>query len=160
MASIQRHDRAPYFRLKDQSGARRSLDQYHGRNLVLLFYDHDDTPETVQEVAAFGDAAARFAALHTDVIGVCADPPRAHRRFAQLHHVNFPLLSDRRHRLAKAVGVFDNDHQRTEPTTVIIDADGRVEKVYEGGRPDRHAEQVLQHLAGLDRAEHWPSRPA
>jgi thioredoxin-dependent peroxiredoxin len=37
-------DQAPHFRVKDDSGATVSLQDFHGRNLILYFYPKANTP--------------------------------------------------------------------------------------------------------------------
>ena len=42
-------DRAPDFRLRDQNGVERALQDLQGRPLVLFFYPKDDTPGCTAE---------------------------------------------------------------------------------------------------------------
>ncbi len=44
MAILNRGERAPDFRLPDQHGTLRRLDQYRGHYLVLWWYPKADTP--------------------------------------------------------------------------------------------------------------------
>ena len=86
------------------------------------------------------------------MIGVSKDQPAAQLRFKEAHGLPFPLLSDPDARVQKAYGVWKEKsmYRRkvmgTERTTVVIGADGRVERVFPKVKVDGHVESVLEAL--------------
>lgn len=86
------------------------------------------------------------------MIGVSKDQPAAQLRFKEEHGLPFPLLSDPDARVQKAYGVWKEKSMYgrkvmgTERTTVVIGADGRVERVFPKVKVDGHVESVLEAL--------------
>jgi peroxiredoxin Q/BCP len=113
----------------------------------LYFYPRDGTPGCTREACAFRDAWTRLAATGAQVIGVSSDDVASHARFAREHHLSFPLLSDDGGAIARAYGV-----RRTfgleSRVTFIIDAEGRVARVFANVDPAVHADQVIAALQG------------
>jgi len=52
------------------------------------------------------DAQAGLAKAGVAVVGVSPDPPEKQKAFDGKYHLNFPLLSDTGHAVAKAYGVW------------------------------------------------------
>ena len=52
------------------------------------------------------DAQADLAKAGVSVVGVSPDPPEKQKKFDEKYHLNFPLLSDTDHAVAKAYGVW------------------------------------------------------
>ena len=52
------------------------------------------------------DAQADVAKAGVSVVGVSPDPPEKQKKFDEKYHLNFPLLSDTDHAVAKAYGVW------------------------------------------------------
>jgi thioredoxin-dependent peroxiredoxin len=71
------------------------------QHLVLYFYPKDFTYGCTREACAFRDHDDDFKSLGAVVIGVSPDSPERHREFAAQHRLDFPLISDPDHELAK-----------------------------------------------------------
>jgi thioredoxin-dependent peroxiredoxin len=86
------------------------------------------------------------------VVGISKDTPAAQRKFKEKHDLPFPLLSDADVEVQKAWGVWKEKNMYgkkvmgTERTTVIVDADGKVEKVFPKVKVDGHVENVLAEV--------------
>jgi peroxiredoxin Q/BCP len=141
--------RAPAFQLPRDGGGTVSLSDYAGRKLVLFFYPRADTPGCTKEAIDFTRLAGAFAESQTGVLGVSADPPRAQEAFRDKHQLATPLVSDERHEMLEAYGVWGEKsmYGRTflgiVRTTVLIGADGRVLKIWRNVKVDGHADEVL-----------------
>jgi peroxiredoxin Q/BCP len=145
---VRVHDSAPEFRAADQSGHARTLREFRGHTVVLYFYPRDGTPGCTREACAFRDAWDRLAAAGAQVIGVSSDDVASHRRFADEHHLSFPLLADGDGRIADSYGVrrilgFD------ARVTFLIDREGRVAQVYPDVDPGVHADEVIRAVQTL-----------
>jgi peroxiredoxin Q/BCP len=147
--------KAPAFKLPDQNGDDISLANFAGQKLVLYFYPKADTPGCTQEAMDFSKLANSFAKAGTAVLGVSADPVGKLVRFRQKHGLSVPLLSDERHAMLEAYGVwgektlYGRKFMGVKRTTVLIGPDGRVAKLWQNVKVPGHAEAVLAAAKAL-----------
>lgn len=143
---------APAFSLPADDGSTVSLASLRGKSVVLYFYPKDDTPGCTKEACGFRDAAADFAAKNAIVLGVSKDSTASHARFKSKFGLNFTLLSDPTAETIAAYGSWGQKRfmGRTFDgilrTTVLIDADGKVKKLYPKVSPETHADEILGDL--------------
>ena len=141
--------KAPAFRLPRDGGSTVSLSDFSGKKLVLFFYPRADTPGCTKEAIDFTRLAKSFAENQTAILGVSADPPKVQEAFRNKHRLSTPLVSDETHAMLEAYGVwgeksmYGKTFQGILRTTVLIDADGRIVKIWRNVRVDGHAEDVL-----------------
>jgi peroxiredoxin Q/BCP len=147
--------KAPAFRLPRDGGGIVSLSDYSGRKLVLFFYPRADTPGCTREAIDFTRLAGAFAESQTALLGVSADAPKAQEAFRDKHHLTTPLVSDEKHETLEAYGVwgeksmYGRTFQGILRTTVLIDKDGRVARVWRNVKVDGHADEVLAAARAL-----------
>ena len=147
--------KAPAFRLPRDGGDTVSLADFKGRKLVLFFYPRADTPGCTREAIDFSRLSGAFAESQTAVLGVSADPPKAQEAFRDKHELTTPLVSDERHEMLDAYGVWGEKsmYGRTflgiVRTTVLVGADGRVIRIWRNVRVDGHADEVLAVVRSL-----------
>jgi thioredoxin-dependent peroxiredoxin len=147
--------KAPAFRLPRDGGDIVSLSDYLGRKLVLFFYPRADTPGCTKEAIDFTRLAGAFAESHTALLGVSADTPKAQEAFRDKHHLTTPLVSDEKHETLEAYGVWGEKSMYGRTflgvlrTTVLIDKDGRIAKVWRNVKVDGHADEVLAAARAL-----------
>jgi peroxiredoxin Q/BCP len=140
----------PEFTLQDQDGRIHTLESLKGSPTIVYFYPKDDTSGCTTEACEFRDLMPRFAGAK--VIGVSPDSVQSHKKFADKHGLNFPLLADTDTALSQAAGVwgekslYGKTYMGVQRTTFLVDAEGRVAKVWEKVRPAGHAEAVLAAL--------------
>jgi peroxiredoxin Q/BCP len=140
---------APAFSLPRDGGQLVSLSAYAGRKLVIFFYPRADTPGCTLEAIAFSRLANAFAAAQTAVLGVSADPVTAQEAFRDKHELTVPLVSDEKLGMLKAYGVWGEKSMYGKTfmgivrTTVLVDANGKVARVWRNVRVDGHADEVL-----------------
>ena len=141
--------RAPAFRLPRDGGSTVSLSDYSGKKLVLFFYPRADTPGCTKEAIDFTRLASAFAESQTAILGVSADPLKAQETFRDRHELSIPLVSDEKHEMLEAYGVwgeksmYGKTFQGILRTTVLIGADGRIIRIWRNVRVDGHADEVL-----------------
>ncbi len=142
---------APTFKLQDQKGDWRSLDQYRGKWVVLYFYPKDDTPGCTTEVCTFRDDVLKLRKAGAEVLGVSLDDIKSHAAFAEKYHVPFPLLADNTQTTAKAYGVLTSKlgFSYAKRETFLIDPTGNIVKHYVDVDPKENSGQVLADLAAL-----------
>jgi peroxiredoxin Q/BCP len=99
---------APAFRLPAIGGRTIGLDDFVGRQpVVLYFYPRDETPGCTREACAFRDLEGEFAAAGAAILGVSGDDLAAHERFAARHGLPFLLLADADHAVARRYGAYN-----------------------------------------------------
>jgi peroxiredoxin Q/BCP len=121
---------APLFRLRDQSGATVGLDDFRGRNnVVVYFYPKDFSLGCTQEACSFRDAYTAFTDLGAVVLGISSNSETSHRAFAEKYRLPFALLSDPGGKVRELY----------EVPTVLGRIEGRVTYVIDKSGMIRHA---------------------
>ena len=86
------------------------------------------------------------------MLGVSADSVASHRKFSEKFQLNFPLLSDESRTMLQAYGVwkekslYGRKFMGIERTTVLINKDGTIEKIFPKVKVDGHYSEILQSL--------------
>jgi peroxiredoxin Q/BCP len=147
-------DRAPAFSLPSDGGETVTLAGLKGRKIVLYFYPKDDTSGCTVEACEFRDHWDRVRAAGAVVLGVSPDDIASHRKFREKHRLPFPLLVDEDHGVAERYGAwgeksrYGRKYKGILRTTVLIDEEGRVSRVFPNVKPKGHAAEVLAALQG------------
>jgi len=141
--------KAPAFTLPGDDGESVRLRDFSGRKLVILFYPRANTPGCTLEARDFTRLKAQFARAGTDLLGVSADPLPAQQRFRAKHGLTMPIASDEDHAMLRAYGAFGTKSlygktfEGVIRSTVLIDAKGRVARVWRKVKVAGHADEVL-----------------
>jgi peroxiredoxin Q/BCP len=146
VAALAEGRKAPPFTLEDAAGARVSLADFKGRDVVVYFYPRDDTPGCTKEACSFRDFHGAFEERGAVVLGISPDGEQSHVMFKEKFSLPFALLADTDRKVAETYGVLQTGAKFVR-STFIIDAEGNVAKAMYGVDPDRHAEEVLAALA-------------
>lgn len=142
---------APAFALPDQHGKTLTLKDYAGTWVVLYFYPKDDTPGCTREACSFRDDLAQLEKLGAKVIGISVDDSDSHAKFAQKYHLPFSLLADKDGKVADSYGALTNLGliKIAKRYTFLIDAKGRIAKVYLSVDTSRHSQEIIDDLKKL-----------
>jgi peroxiredoxin Q/BCP len=146
---------APDFTLLDQEGKAVTLSALKGAPIVLYFYPRDDTPGCTTEACAFRDAEADYQDAGATVLGVSPDDVKSHGKFATKYNLRFPLLADTETKVCQLYGVwkeksmYGRTYMGVERTTVLIDGEGLVRKVFPKVRVPGHSDAVLEALKAI-----------
>lgn len=147
---LQKDTKAPEFTLQDETGAWRSLSEFRGKNIVLFFYPHDDTPGCTAQACSFRDKASVYAEHNIVVLGINFDSPQSHAAFKEKYHLPFILLSDSTGQVAKAYGAksgipFVNNFFPNR-VTFLIDTKGNIIKMLQNIDVSTYADEVLKEF--------------
>jgi peroxiredoxin Q/BCP len=146
---------APAFTLPATDGQEISLDNFKGRKVVLYFYPKDDTSGCTREAQDFQALRQDFAAAETEIIGVSPDSLKSHDKFRAKYGLAFTLASDEAKAMLEAYGVwveksmYGRKYMGVERTTVLIDRDGRIARVWNKVKVPDHAREVLEAVKSL-----------
>ena len=116
----------------------------------FYFYPKDNTSDARSKPKASGTEREELARQGFRIIGVSPDSERSHQNFCAKHDLNFTLLADTDHSgLAKLYGVwaeksmYGRKYMGVLRTTFVIDAEGRIEKVFTKVDTKNHYQQIL-----------------
>jgi peroxiredoxin Q/BCP len=150
---LQIGDPAPDFTLPDQNGEAVTLSGLRGQRVVLYFYPKDDTPGCTKEACNFRDRWNAFSAAGLQVFGISKDEAGSHGKFIAKYTLPFTLLSDAEpcpvasaydsYGLKKFMG---REYMGMMRHTFVIDAEGRIEKIYTKVKAETMADQILADL--------------
>lgn len=153
--ALQEGDTAPDFSLPTDGGGSLSLSALRGRKLVLYAYPKDDTSGCTREAIDFNGLRGAFAAVDTEIVGVSPDTTKSHDRFKSKYGLAFPLLADETQEMLMAYGIwveksmYGRRYMGVERTTFLIDADGKVARIWRKVKVPGHAEEVLAAATAL-----------
>ena len=144
-------DTAPDFKLLDQDGIERSLSQYTKQNkkVLIYFYPKDDTPGCTTEACNFRDSNSELEKMGLVILGVSKDSVKSHKKFAEKYNLNFPILSDESTEMIKSYNAWapkkfmGREFLGVLRKSVLINADGKIEKIYESVKPADHTKEVM-----------------
>lgn len=147
---LQAGDNAPDFNAKDQDGNDVRLSDLRGTRVVLYFYPKDDTPGCTKEACSFRDADDLYRSKGIRVLGVSTDSEKSHQKFISKFQLPFDLLADTDKQIVEAYGVwgeksmYGKKYMGTFRKTFLIDADGKIVKVFDKVNVSEHADEVLE----------------
>ncbi len=147
--------KAPSFSLPATDGRNVSLDTLKGRKVALYFYPKDDTSGCTLEAQNFQALKREFAAADTEIIGVSPDSLKSHDRFRAKYDLDLTLASDEEKTMLQAYGVwaeksmYGRKYMGVERTTVLIDRDGTVARIWPKVKVPGHAQEVLAAAKSL-----------
>jgi peroxiredoxin Q/BCP len=152
---IEAGSKAPDFTLSADDGSKVKLSSLKGQPVVLYFYPKDDTPGCTKEACAFRDRSKDLQKLGAKVLGVSADSVDSHVAFRDKFKLNFPLLADADHKVAEKYGawreknMYGKKFMGIQRSTFLIDAGGRIAKVWKAVQVDGHDAQVIAAIKDL-----------
>jgi thioredoxin-dependent peroxiredoxin len=151
--ALQVGDAAPAFTLPDQQGTPVSLADFRGQRVVVYFYPKDDTPGCTKEACNFRDQWSAFAQHGIQVLGISKDSAGSHSKFIAKYDLPFTLLSDLEpcpvaaaydsYGLKKFMG---KEYMGMMRHTFVIDAEGRIERIYTKVKAETMADDILRDL--------------
>lgn len=84
------------------------------------------------------------------MLGVSFNTHEENAAFAAKYNFGFRLLSDTTHEVAAAYGACDDTEARyPQRMSFLIDAEGRIERIYDRVDPRDHAARVLVDVIGV-----------
>ncbi|MGD0642197.1 MAG: peroxiredoxin [Roseiarcus sp.] len=153
--NLDNGDRAPDFELPADDGGSVSMSGLRGKTVVLYFYPKDDTPGCTAEAIAFNALREKFDAAGAVILGVSPDGAASHGKFKRKHALSLTLAADESKATLEAYGVwreksmYGRKYMGVERTTFLVDAEGRIARIWRKVKVPGHAEEVLAAAKGL-----------
>lgn len=149
-------DPIPDIAMQTPDGGSIKPSDFRGSKLVIFFYPKDDTPGCTTENKDFSALKDEFAAAGTKLLGVSKDPPAKHAKFIAKHGLAAPLATDAEEGgLSDALGVwaekqmYGKTYMGMVRTTYLIDAEGRIARIWDKVKVAGHAAEVLEAAKAL-----------
>jgi len=148
-------DAAPDVRYAKLDGGEAAIADHKGRALVLYFYPKDDTTGCTREAQDFTALAADFAKACADVVGISKDSIKSHAKFVDKYGLKVALGSDESGAVCEAFGVwveksmYGRTYMGIERSTFLIDANGKIARVWRKVKVASHAADVLEAVKAL-----------
>lgn len=103
-----------------------SLSSQRGKNVILAFYPADWSGGCTKEVCTLRDTFAELSKLNATVLAISGDYVFSHHEWAKFHKLQFPLLSDHDHKVARLYGSYNEAYGFNKRTVFLIDKEGIV----------------------------------
>lgn len=146
---------APDFDLPASGNRRVTLASLKGKPFVMYFYPKADTPGCTKEACAFEEALPALGKTGVTVIGISKDTIKAIDKFAEKFNLTFPLASDPEVKTITEYGawaeksMYGKSYMGIERSTVLVDANGRIAKIWPKVKVPGHAKDVLEAVQAL-----------
>lgn len=155
MAELRPGDDAPDFTLPRDGGSKVQLSTLRGRPVVLFFYPKDNTSGCTVENIDFTARREEFEKAGAVLIGMSPDSVKSHDKFVKKHDLGVMLASDEDKTTLQAYGVWKEKsmygvkYMGVERTTFLIDAAGKIVKIWNKVKVAGHADAVLAAVNDL-----------
>lgn len=143
---------APPLAAADSAGATVTLEEYRGRNVLLVFFLGEECPHCMEQLKAIQGRSGEFEALNTALLAISGDPPAELAASEALGRLPFRLLSDAAHENARRFQAFDDFEELELHATILVDRDGRLRWSRVGGAPFTDLAFLLAEIKRIDAA--------
>ena len=149
MSKLQIGDKAPEINAVDQNGNNITLEQYHGKKVVLYFYPKDMTPGCTAQSCNLSDNYTELQKNGYDVIGVSCDSVKRHQKFIEKYSLPFNLISDEDKKVVNDYGVWQlkkfmgREYMGIVRTTFLIDENGIIDEIITKVNTKEHTNQII-----------------
>ena len=155
--SIKVGDKAPSFSLYSTDKEEVSLDNFKGKNVVLLFFPMAFTGVCTTELCSMRDDIASYQSLDAEILAVSVDSPFTLGKFKDDQNLNFTLLSDFNKEVSRAYDTIYEDFVLglkgvSKRSAFVIDKEGlvRYAEVLESAGDLPNFTAVKETLSGLN----------
>jgi peroxiredoxin Q/BCP len=143
---------APNFRIPSSNNEEFELKKNKNKFLVIYFYPKDNTPGCTNEAKDFSKLYKEFKKLSCEIIGISKDNIESHKKFIEKFKIPFQLLSDEKGITLKKYGawgeksMYGKRFMGIKRTTVLINPNGKIIKIWNNVKVKNHAKEVLTFL--------------
>ncbi len=141
---------APLLDCTDTDGNAVRLEDFRGKNVMLVFYLGDKCPHCVAQLVAIDGRAADWESENAVVLAVSSTSADKNKDSEKLGKLSMHLLSDHDHTNARRFTSYDDFEEIELHSTILIDAKGRVHWKRTGGDPFTDMDFLLQSLKRMN----------
>lgn len=127
--TLKKGDTTPNFTLVSSDTKEISIQDYKGKNVVLLFFPLAFTGVCTTELCSMRDDIATYQGLNAEILAVSVDSPFTLAKFKEEQNLNFELLSDFNAEVSRAYGALYEDFvlgmkEVSKRSAFVIDGSG------------------------------------
>jgi len=137
---------APPLDAKNAGGKLVSLEDYRGKNVVLVFFLGDECPHCMEQLQEIKNNADALAEKNTVVLAISPQTPDQNKASGKSGKLGFTLLSDHDLQTAKRYHSYDDFEDIQLHSTVLIDEGGRIYWKKNGGDPFKDVKFLLAEI--------------
>jgi peroxiredoxin len=127
---------APSLDVKDSLGKRVTLDEYRGKNVILVFYLGQECPHCMRQLHDIAGKKDEWERLDAAVVAVSSTPPEKNAKaIEEFGKLPIRLVSDHQFDNARRYHSYDDFEEAELHSTILIDKNGRVHWARNGGDP-------------------------
>ncbi len=141
---------APELDCKDSEGKQVRLEDYKGKNVLLVFYLNEECVHCVKQLVDINAHGSDWTELNTVVLAVSSSPPEKNRDSQKLGTLAVKLLSDTDHVNARRFTSYDDFENLELHSTILIDTRGRVQWKRTGGDPFTDMDFLVKELKRMN----------
>ena len=155
MSTPKEGSKAPEIDLPTDNGGNFRLSDMKGETVLVYFYPKDDTPGCTAQACSLNENLKSLERLGVAVVGISKDSVKKHDKFKAKYDLQFPLASDEEGDVCERYGVwveksmYGRKYMGIERTSFLIDADGKIAKIWPKVKVDGHTEEVLAAIKEL-----------
>ena len=143
---------APNLKVIDRTGKTVGLQNYKGKNVILVFFLGDACVHCVGQLKSLNDRSSEFSDQNTVLLAVCSESPAKLKESKALDQSNIKFLSDNAHENARRFSSYDDFEDIELHSTILIDKSGRVRWKRTGGDPFTNIDFLLNELKRINRS--------
>lgn len=155
---------APKLEVRDAAGKRVTLEEYRGKNVLLVFYLGQECPHCMRQLHDIGQKKDDWERLNTVVLAVSsAAPAKNAATLKEFGDLPVRVLSDDRYENARRFHSYDDFEEIELHSTILIDQKGRVFWARVGGDPFSDTAFLIKQLERMNetaRSEDVPLKAA
>lgn len=155
--SVQVGEKAPNFTLRATDKSEVSLEDYNGKNVVLLFFPLAFTGVCTEELCSMRDDISTYENLNAEVIAISVDTVMVLGEFKKQQNYNFTMLSDFNKDVSRSYGALYETFVLemkgvSKRSAFVIDKEGivRYAEVLESAGDLPNFEAVKETLSNLN----------
>lgn len=149
---IEINQKVPSFNLNNQDSQEKTNADFIGSWWVLYLYPKDNTPGCTTEALDFTALKQEFSDLGCNISGLSPDTEEKHCKFIAKKELGIELLSDPEKKLITDLGFWQlkkmagHEYMGVVRSTLLVNPEGIVTKVWTKVRVKEHAQNVLNEL--------------
>lgn len=141
---------APALSCLDPDGKPVRLEDFRGKNVLLVFYLNEGCVHCVEQLIAIGKRTSDWTAQDTVVLAVSSTPPAQNKQSLKLGSLPLLLLSDTDHVNTRRFTSYDDFEGMELHSTILIDRQGRVHWKRTGGDPFTDTDFLLKEIERMN----------
>jgi len=143
---------APKLDVLNINGKPVHLEDYRGKNVLLVFFLGEACVHCVGQLKSINDRMKDFEDQSTTVLGVCSASPQSLKDSVTLNPVKIKFLSDAKHENARRFSSYDDFEDIELHSTILIDKEGKVRWKRTGGDPFMDMDFLLRELKRVNKS--------